>query len=364
MTGAVDRISEIIASLQLDLYRVVDGNVEVVTNDKRTQLLNDNTGDTLNGFEFKQALINDYLLHGNGYAYVNRKLNNVISLHYVDSKKVSPLNHVDSIFKHNEFNIDGRTYQDYDIIKILRKSKDGATGTGVLVENFEALKMIYMALVYETMLVGSGGNKKGFVKAQNKLSKEAIDDLKEQWNNMYNNNKSNCVVLNNGLDFQESANTSVEMQINENKKSNSLEVCKIVGIPEKILNGTCTDEEFQSFIKVSILPKLTLIETVLNVSLLNNNEKGTYFFKFNTKDVLKADIEKRMKAYSEAVKSGIMQIDEVRYDEDLPSLGLDFIKLGLQDVLYNPKTKEIYTPNTNKTANTNNLEGGDIINED
>ena len=27
-------------------------------------------------------------------------------------------------------------------------------------------------------------------------------------------------------------------------------------------------------------------------------------------------------------------------------LGLDWIRLGLQDVLYNPKTGELFTPNT------------------
>ncbi len=45
-----------------------------------------------------------------------------------------------------------------------------------------------------------------------------------------------------------------------------------------------------------------------------------------------------------------MQIDDVRYMEDLEPLDLEFIKLGFQDVLYNPKTKQIYTPNTDKTS--------------
>ena len=38
-------------------------------------------------------------------------------------------------------------------------------------------------------------------------------------------------------------------------------------------------------------------------------------------------------------------------------LGLNFIKLGLQDVFYNPKTKEVFTPNTGKIQNMseNNL---------
>ena len=38
----------------------------------------------------------------------------------------------------------------------------------------------------------------------------------------------------------------------------------------------------------------------------------------------------------------------------------DIIKLGLQDVLYNTKTNNIYTPNTDKTSN---LKGGEINNE-
>lgn len=364
LTGCIDKLTDTVASLPIELYKVENGEVKPVPNDRRVYLLNDDTGDTLNGFELKKGLIHDYLLFGNGYAYINRNLNTIKSIHYVDQADVSPLKHYDPIFKHNEFNIGGNTYQDYQLIKVLRKTKEGASGIGILTENFEVLKLIYMSMIYENLLVSSGGNKKGFIKSQSKLSKEAIAELKEQWNNMYNNNKSNCVVLNNGLEFQESANTSVEMQLNENKKTNSLEICKICGVPEKILNGTCTYEEYQSFIKVSILPLLSMLETALNVALLSNNEKESYYFKFNTKELMKADIEKRMSAYSKAVSKGIMQIDEVRFEEDLKPLGLDFIKLGLQDVLYNPNTKEIYTPNTNKTANTNHLERGENDHED
>lgn len=44
-----------------------------------------------------------------------------------------------------------------------------------------------------------------------------------------------------------------------------------------------------------------------------------------------------------------MQVDEVREKENMEPLGLEFIKLGLQDVLYDPKTKVVYTPNTNQS---------------
>lgn len=45
-----------------------------------------------------------------------------------------------------------------------------------------------------------------------------------------------------------------------------------------------------------------------------------------------------------------MQIDEIRLRENLPALGLDFVRLGLQDVLYDPETKQFYMPNMNKTG--------------
>ena len=84
--------------------------------------------------------------------------------------------------------------------------------------------------------------------------------------------------------------------------------------------------------------------------MLDEDEKGTYLFAFDTDDLTKGDIEKRFGAYKTALDSGFMQLDEVRNKEKLPAYGLDFIKLGLQDVLFYPDTNQVYTPNTNKMS--------------
>lgn len=362
VSGCIERITNIIASLPIELYKIENDCVDRV-NDKRVNLINDYTGDSLSGFDLKKSWLSDYLIHGSGLIYINKRLNNVLSLHYIDKLKISSLINENPIFKKVQYNLNGTTYNDYDFIKLLRRTKDGAKGTGILSENEDFLTMVYHAMQFEKLLVSGGGNKKGFIKSETRLSDEAIKSLKEQWNNMYANNNSNCVVLNSGLDFQESSNTSVEMQLVENKKVNALEICKMFGVPESVLNGTCTDEEYQSFIKLTILPMLALIESALNVALLSNKERDSFYFKFDTKELIKTDIEKRYRAYGEALRTGFMQIDEVRFNEDLPPLGLDFIKLGLQDVLYNPKTKEIYTPNTDKTSKIT-PRGGEVENED
>jgi len=87
----------------------------------------------------------------------------------------------------------------------------------------------------------------------------------------------------------------------------------------------------------------------LNKSMLLEAEKEDYFFAADTYELTKGDADKRFGAYKEAIETGWMQVDEVREKENMEPLGLEFIKLGLQDVLYDPKTKVVYTPNTNQS---------------
>ena len=95
---------------------------------------------------------------------------------------------------------------------------------------------------------------------------------------------------------------------------------------------------------------MTAIQCALNRDLLLEKEKPELYFAFDTKELLKGDIKERFDAYKTALDANFMQIDEVRFLEDLQPLGLSWIRLGLNDVLYDPKTKRIYTPNTDKTV--------------
>lgn len=355
----VDLISGLIATLPIKLYKENSGKVEEMEEDRRVILLNDETQDTLDGFQFKKALVTDYLLEGAGYAYINRRRNDVESLHYVENRNVSVLVGVDPIFKSYDISVNGVNYREFEFIKIARNSKDGVTGNGIIKDHNKILSVAYNTLVFEDSLVKTGGNKKGFLKSLGRLSKDAIAELKTAWNNLYKNNTENIVVLNNGLDFKEASSTSVEMQLNENKKTNSSEINKLFKVPDSILDGSASEDVHGNFIKNCILPIIRAIETALNKDLLLPSEKKqSFYFAFDMKELIKGDIEKRYKAYEIAIKTGWMQIDEVRYLEDQPPLGLDFIKLGLQDVLYDPKTKTIYTPNTNKTTDIS--EGGQV----
>lgn len=357
--SCINFIADTVATLPIKLYKDNNGKAEELKYDKRVKLLNDETGDTLDAFQFWRAVMSDYFLGKGGYIYINRYLNNVVSLHYVDESYVSIIKNVDPIFKTYKILVNGKEYWSHEFIKILRNTKDGARGTSITEENNLILSVAYNSMIFEETLVKKGGNKKGFVKSARKLTQEAIDKLKEAWRKLYSNNSDNIVILNDGLEFQEASNTSVEMQLNENKETNSAEICKLFNIPINIINGTATAKEYTNAFKIGVMPVLKAIECALNRELLLESEKGSFYFAFDTKELLKGDVKERFEAYKIAIEANFMSVDEVRYMEDLPALGIDWIKLGLDSVLYNPKTKEIYTPNTNETQNMEKLKGGD-----
>lgn len=348
--ACVNKIAETVSTIPIRLYRLVDGKLEAVEDDARVRLLNDDTGDTLDGVQFKRALTRDYLTGKGGYAFINRTGNRIQSLHYVKENEVSFLFTSDPIFKDYDIMVQGTKYKPFEFLKVLRNTKDGRSGKSVVDENSEVLSVAFHSLMFEKTLVKTGGNKKGFIKSTKKLTNEVMNALRKAWNRLYQNNTENVVILNEGLEFQEAGNTSVEMQLNENKKTNSDEICKLFNMPPAMINGGATEQDKTNFVQYCLNPILKEFECALNRDLLLESEKGSHYFAADTSELTKGDIEKRFRAYETASKNGFMQIDEIRLKENLPPLGLDFVRLGLQDVLYDPETRQFYMPNMNQTG--------------
>ena len=205
----------------------------------------------------------------------------------------------------------------------------------------KALETAYQTLIYQVGLVKSGGNKKGFLKSQRKLGQEEIDVLKKAWQNLYANNENNVVVLNNGLEFQEASNSSVEMQLNESKRT----------LQDEINNIFHIQDDFYETFKQAIYPIVKAFETALNRDLLLEKEKKNMFFTFDVKEIIKANITERYSAYKLAKEVGLMTINEMRKEENMNFIeGLDVINVGLGAVLYDTNKHEYYVPNKNETS--------------
>lgn len=348
VSGAVDFISGIIASMPIKLYKYKDNKVESKDDDPRVLLLNGDTGDTLDAFQMKKAMVEDYLLGKGGYCYIRRNRNEVTGLFYVKDIYVSAIPNFKPIFKDYYLIVEGQDYKKYEFIKLLRNTKDGATGIGLTQEVGTALETAFNTLLYQLNIVKSGGNKKGFLKSNRKLGQEEINVLKQAWNNLYGNSTDNVVVLNNGLEFQEASNSSVEMQLNESKKTLRDEINDIFHIHP---------DDFYLTFKEAIYPIIKAFTTALNKDLLLEKEKNKMFFDFDVKEILKVNVKERYEAYKIAKETGWITLNEIRREENKNHIeGLDVINVGLGAVLYDINSHKYYTPNTDTI--------GDITEED
>jgi HK97 family phage portal protein len=329
-----------------------NGEIAEVTGDKRTYLLGTDTGDTLNASQFWDAMIEDYYLCGSAHAYIN-SLGNIKSLHYVDEAWVSVVTNQEPIFKDYDIYVNGKKYLPCQFLKLLRDTKDGASGTGIIEKNGLVLEVAYNSLKFENVLVSKGGNKKGFLKSAKKLGQSAIDALKAAWKKLYSTNEDTVIVLNDGVEFQESSATSVELQLNENKNTNAAEIAKMFNVPLGMLAGASTaqtsEDDKIKFADYCIIPLLRTIKDALNRDLLYENEKSRRFFDFDTTELKKGSLLDRMKAYDLAIKNNIYLVDECRKIENKPALGYESINLSLGNVIYSPKTHKGFVPNTSET---------------
>ena len=350
VSANVDLISSMIASIPIKLYKDKGKKVEEIKKDYRLTLLNDDTGDLLDSFQWKKALVEDYLMSKGGYSYVKWTRNTITGLYYIESKNVTPFKNTDPIFKHCDFMINAKRYKHYEIFRILRNTKDGVTGTSLTSEISKAFETAFATMLYQLNLVKKGGNKKGFLTTQRKLSPEAVEKLKQAWKNMYLTNEENCVVLNEGMEFKESSNSSVEMQLDQSKNTLDKQIDKVFHI----------ESNFDDTFKQAIMPILKAFTSSLNKYLLLENEKKQgYFYDFDIREITRANLKERYEAHRIAIESGWKNKNEVRYEENLDRIdGLDAYNMSLGSVLFDPKTKTYFVPNTGqvKEDGKNNTE--------
>lgn len=345
VNGNVDFISSAIASMPVKLYKKRAGKVEEVEDDNRIRMLNSDTGDTLDAYQMKKAMVSDYLLGKGGYCYIQKNRNEVSALRYVEDRYIEIMKVYEPIHKHYQILVMGEEYKPWEFIKLLRNTKDGASGVGLTVEVSKALETVYQTLLYQLGMVSTGGNKKGFLHSESRLSQEDINTLKKAWNRLYENNSDNVVVLNKGIEFQEASASAVETQLNESKSTFTDEINALFHI---------YPNDFERTFKEAIYPIVKAFETALNRELLLEKEKKNYFFEFDVKEIVRVSLRERYEAYKIAKETGFITLNEIRRKENMEYIeGLDVINVGLGAVLYDVNKHVYYTPNTDTVGDIN-----------
>lgn len=331
VNACVSRVSDVIASTDLRLYKKTDKGREEVENDNRVKILNTKVDNGLiNSFELKKLIVRDYFLKGHCYFYIKRSGNKVEDIAYLDNVSISsnsdPFNKLFTIHSYD------KTLRPHDTLRVTRNSKDGMRGKSIIDET--GLHFLLIIKTMERLLTDA---KRGFLpKGMFKMEKNIrdLDAVREDVIKMLSDKNSGYIFLNSAISYEP---LEKKKDVENEAKANASELNKIAamfGVPVSIINGGANEEDKFNFVNFTILPLLATIEASLNRDLLLEREQGKYYFAFDTKELLKGNLKERFEAYQIAIKNNIMSMDEVRDIENMPRLNLGFYKFNIADAMY------------------------------
>lgn len=356
VTKSVNWIASAIASLPIKMYRRTDKGYIEIYDDYRLPLLNNYSGNCMTANDLKRQVIMDLLLEGNGYAYISKLGNKIDKLSYIPTSKLTYTESVDNIDKIVNVWVDGKQVQDYNVFRLVNNTKNGISGVGFISDCQDLLSTILSSLQYENNSISSGV-RRGFLKSKSKLDKDKMDELKQAWKRLTSPSQSDVLVLNAGIEFEDASNTATESQLSQNKTINMHQILAYFGLPTNFFEGANSDA-YLTAVRIAVIPIVKQLVNALNNYLLLESEKQDLKFDIDTSEILRINANERYNAYQTGLSSGILTIDEVRRMENLPVLDMQYLKLGLGDVLYNIKDGKIFVPNTGAIVdpNDNNVE--------
>lgn len=365
---AVELISSSIGQLQFMLVKKDEKTGEVTrkTSDNRLYLLNKQPNETMDAYTFKKAMVKDYLLYGASNSVIERTLNRIDGLYLLPSDQVSVQVYIQNGYKKYAKtylnNASGsKTFNDYQLLTILKDSKNGLTGNGILKQNPEILRLALTETRYSENILKNGALPVGVLQAKAKLSDKALRNLKASWSKLYQgaDKAGKTVILEEGLEYKPISMNPNELQLTEVKKSVISDVARIFNIPESMINSSSNkygsgEQQSLVFLQNCINPIVSAIENAVNKELLLESEKlEGYSFKLDATKLVQVTRKERADAIKAEFDGGLISFWEARSELDrAKTVEEDYFNLSLGSVLYKYKKDEMVIPNTMQSKAT------------
>lgn len=354
-------ISDSVAQLPLEPYRIdSDGCKIKFTSHPTYNLLNREPNKNMSKFTFLKTMVVSMLLTGNAYALIDRdEKGNAKALYYIPTELVTilkPQNITDTI----SYSITGMksVVEDCNMIHILNFSSDGYEGVSTLTY---ARKTLGLAMDAEANAEGffkGGANVAGILKSNAPLTTKQKESLKSSWNSAFNGNTgtpNGVAVLDADLDFQAVTVNPSDAQLLETRQFNVIDICRFFGVsPVKAFDLTKssynTIEQMQlAFLTDTLQPLLEKFEGEFQRKLYKPSEKDNVVVRFSTAPLLRADKQSQANYYNTLFQMGVMTINEIRQELDLPHLengNTSFVQVNVQT---------LKTATSDKPDNTNTI---------
>lgn len=345
---SIKKIAGTIASLPVELMVKDRFKNTIIDNDIRLYLLNTENNNYQNAYNYKYRIVEDLLLYGKHYSFIERRGIKIIGLHPIEYKTVTEKDIINEngviIDKTINYTLNNmvQARNAYDVLIIDTGNK------GILNSN----KLLELMLSHDEMLQSVIENismPSGYLKSEGRLTEATINRMRTSWKDIYTGGKNaaKTIILEEGLDYKQLDVNLNNIQSLENKKIFVEDVQRVFN-----LYNIKNDSEY---LKYTIAPLVSCIENALSCQLLltSEKEKNTMFL-FNCEMVDRADEKTRIEAIALAVDKGLLTVNEARLRLDENPFLLDtqeeFLSLSQGKIML-LKDGKVVIPNMGTSLN-------------
>ena len=200
---------------------------------------------------------------------------------------------------------------------------DGLVGYSPIAMAKNAIGLAIAAEEYGSKFYANGAAPSGVLEHPNVLKDPA--KVRDSWNAAFggSSNAHRVAVLEEGMKYTPISISPNEAQFLETRKFQINEIARIFRVPPHMVGdlekSSFSNIEQQSleFVKYTLNPWVCRWEQALQRALLDDDEKGKYFFRFNVEGLLRGDYQSRMNGYATARQNGWMSANDIRELENL-----------------------------------------------
>jgi HK97 family phage portal protein len=326
-------ISEAISQLPCRLINDSDDGKESATGDPLYNVLLRSPNKWMTAFDFWKFYIMSLLYRGFSLNRVIRgssgKVLQLIPYHpetvkitllsdgTMSFEGTSIINIANKSFKKDKFNRDEAFYSSYATI-------DGFTPVSPVEWNMLTVSLSDEMRKNTKAFVGNDSTPPGVLIHPGTVDEGAQKRLRESWQiAQTGRNKGRVAILEQGMEFKAISVSNQEAQFLELRQFEKQEIAGIFGVPVDLISDTkqskgwsTVEQQYLAFISGTLNPIMTRIEQSITMDLINKSNWNNKYANFDTKALLRGDIETRAKFYKDMIPLGVLSPNEARSMED------------------------------------------------
>ena len=289
----------------------------------------------LTKYTFIKLLIQSVLLKGNGYAYINRANDGTVTeLRYLESTDVQiHYNKQKNTLYYTCPTISPKKIEPCNMIHLIKNTYDGVTGISVISYAARAIQLANNTENSAKSFFTNGCNLAGVLTVQGQLSAQQRQDIRNSWNQAYNNGGNGLAVLQGNMSYQPIQLSASESQMLESRAFNVQDIARFFGI-SPVLIGDLSHSSYNTveatqnqFLANTLQPYIVMVEQEFTRKLLKPSESNLSI-NLDENVLLRTDKTALASYYTQLLNTGVMCINEVRKE-----LGLSAIEGGDKHII-------------------------------